>query len=78
MLDTLISLAKSFPSQFLPSKAKETPCEIKDGDDIPAATAQSTKSSTSDQPTRTESSRPDQTDFWEILNGAPTAGVALW
>ena len=83
VLDTLISLAKSFPSQFLPqSKAKEANCASKDGGDVnedkenklvtipesqEGSASKSGKPATSLSQTPSQSSPSPEMDFWEIL-----------
>lgn len=77
VLDTLISLAKSFPSQFLPStKAKEAVrCEVEDKETDSAKTRTtsgpaSPKGQKVDrQDSKSDSSKEKQTetDFWDLL-----------
>jgi len=81
VLDTLISLAKSFPNQFLPqSKAKEAQCANKDGneDDTKSAAELSEASGKSGGKTSISHSQQmpshslssgssSDLDFWEIL-----------
>lgn len=58
VLDTLISLAKSFPNQFLPKgKAKEAACEEESSEE------QSPPKGTPARPPR----QPTETDFWDLL-----------
>lgn len=75
VLDALISLAKMFPQQFLPSKAKEVQnCDSekeKDEDKKTSSVSISSSGSTSPRGKNVErqDSKPDlrETDFWELL-----------
>ena len=79
ILDTLISLAKSFPSQFLPQgrdKAKESACEgEKDKESEDKDGVEMSKSNVNSQasPARAPVAKVDstkvgmETDFWELL-----------
>ena len=76
VLDALISLAKMFPQQFLPSKAKEVQnCDSEKTDDKKTTTggSASVSSSGSTSPrsknVERQDSKPDtrDTEFWELL-----------
>ena len=74
VLDALISLAKMFPQQFLPSKAKEVQtCDSEKEKEEDKKTNVSVASSGSTSPrgknVERQDSKPDsrETDFWELL-----------
>jgi len=74
VLDALISLARMFPNQFLPSKAKEVQkCDIKDKESSDSKSKNSTPSASGAIPKVKTLEKSDsksdskETDFWEIL-----------
>ncbi|GAB6020026.1 hypothetical protein CHUAL_002775 [Chamberlinius hualienensis] len=69
VLDTLISLAKTFPGYFVPGKVKEVSAEglSCSANKTSNLTSPSTSSSPSLQPTSTLSSVTKDTDFWDLL-----------
>ena len=72
VLDTLISLAKSFPSQFLPScKAKEVKCDVtdanKDTKSKSGAVTESKSATKTESKTEVKDSAKHENEFWDIL-----------
>ena len=76
VLDTLISLAKSFPCQFLPpAKAKEASCETKEKGKDSAANSTQTSPARTPRAAESRTDNRTDTDFWDILVKLDSAGV---
>lgn len=86
ILDTLISLAKTFPSHFLPENlAKTTPAaETVQGAEGTASQASDASAKTGDSANveehgfQTEKTDPLATDFWDVLLRVDSTAVAQW